>query len=182
MAAGIHGFGKTWSRPRSLAAELGPAAGFRLIDGGLALSNGRLMMSGYGKLGQPWPFARKIDGVVAVWFSDNVGMSWFLADVACGSSPTLCNSTAKVFTMKITESVHQPGPSATFAIQLKVKTKIKTDDDSLIAPGSLVGAPIFAPWDGPGKHRSSSLCNDNNKLICDCSAVQRTPSKIQSSV
>jgi hypothetical protein len=42
-----------------------------------------------------------------------------------------------------------PGPSATFAIQLKVKSKLnklKTDD-------SLVGAPIFAPWSGPGKHQ-----------------------------
>ena len=105
-------FGKTWSRPRSLAAELGPAAGFRPIDGGLALNNGRLMMSGYGELGQPWPFARKIDGVVAVWFSDDVGLSWMLADVACDSSPTLCNSTAKVFTMKITESVLAQLPSA----------------------------------------------------------------------
>jgi hypothetical protein len=103
--------GQSWSTPRSLSAELGPAAGFRPIDGGLALSSGRLMMAGYGELGQPWPFAMKIDGVVAVWFSDDIGKSWKLAEVAC-SSPTLCNTTAKVFTTKITESVLAQLPGA----------------------------------------------------------------------
>ena len=139
-------------------------AGFRPIDGGLALRpvkkhhnsgnsiSGRLMMAGYGELGQvmvyhcaywwsfsprartleyvhlitclrvrsqPWPHAMKIDGAVAVWFSDNVGTSWQLADVACDMSaigPTghkLCNTTAKVFTDKITESVLAQLPSDT---------------------------------------------------------------------
>ena len=63
--------GRSFSMPR-LLSELGVAAGFRPIDGGLALPSGRLMMSGYGELGQPWPFAQGIDGVVAVWFSDDV--------------------------------------------------------------------------------------------------------------
>eukprot|EP01051_Picozoa_sp_SAG22_P014988 SAG22_NODE_1898_length_3346_cov_6.935017_3_plen_544_part_01 len=62
------------------------------------------MMTGYGELGQPWPHSVGIDGVVAVWYSDTIGASWQLADVAC-SSVQLCNSSARVFTGHLTESV-----------------------------------------------------------------------------
>jgi hypothetical protein len=86
--------GLTFSEPRSLSAELGVAAGFRPgPGGGLALRDGRLMVAGYGELGQPWPYRESIDGVVGVWFSDDGAQSWRLADVACASAAK-CNTSA----------------------------------------------------------------------------------------
>lgn len=113
--------GVSWSSPISISSELGAAAGFRPIGGGLALSSGRLMMAGYGELGQPWPHSMGIDGVVAVWYSDDIGASWQLADVAC-SSTQLCNSSVRVFTGHVTESVlaELPGPKGGVILSSRV--------------------------------------------------------------
>ena len=122
--------GVSFSAPTNISSQLGAAAGFRPGPaGGTTLKSGRMMVAGYGELGQPWPYSQGIDGCVGVWYSDNgerkptpralllaatsavkgklawtVGESWQLANVAC-DSPAHCNTSAKLFTQKITESV-----------------------------------------------------------------------------
>lgn len=143
--------GTTWSAPVNISAQLGAAAGFRPGPaGGTSLASGRLLVSGYGELGQPWPFQMGIDGCVGVWYSDNVGESWQLADVAC-ESPSQCNTTAKVFTQKITESVLSEVPGGGVMLSSRVdgahlrRAALSKSGEALLFDSRLAPAGMLLP-------------------------------------
>eukprot|EP00947_MAST-08B_sp_MAST-8B-sp1_P002663 g2663.t1 len=60
--------------------------------GGVRLSTGRIMYAGYGTAG------------VSVWFSDDVGATWQLAQVQCPNDSSQCSPAASRFVGGVTES------------------------------------------------------------------------------
>ena len=135
----------------NISDQLGAAAGFRPGPaGGLALASGRLLVSGYGELGQPWPFHMGIDGCVGVWYSDNVGETWDLADVAC-DSPSHCNTTTQLFTQKITESVLSELPGGGVMLSSRVdgahlrRAALSKSAETLLFDSRLAPAGMLLP-------------------------------------
>ena len=143
--------GTTWSEPANISAQLGAAAGFRPGPaGGTSLASGRLLVAGYGELGQPWPYHMGIDGCVGVWYSDTVGESWELANVAC-DSPAHCNTTAKLFTQKITESVLSEVPGGGVLLSSRVdgahlrRAALSKSGEKLLFDSRLAPAGMLLP-------------------------------------